>query len=29
MILPNLTYQGRTCHTLRIGKGSITSKDAV
>jgi hypothetical protein len=29
MILPNLTYQGRTCRALRIDKGSVTSKDAV
>ncbi len=27
--LPNTTHEGRTCHALRIGTGSIGSKDAV
>jgi murein tripeptide amidase MpaA len=27
--LPNMTYEGRTCHAIRIGTGSAASKDGV
>jgi murein tripeptide amidase MpaA len=27
--LPNTTHEGRSCHALRIGTGSVASKDAV